>query len=343
MNRKVNIGVVGLGRLGSLYANYFANRIPEANLVAVSDVREDVAKQVAEQYGAKKWYRNYQDMLADDEVEAIAIVTPTNYHKAVAIDAARAGKVIFCEKPLSLSMDACIEIKNVIEETGAFFQMGFMRRFDPGYLAAKEKINLGVIGKRVQFKATSRDRERPELDYLRPENSGGLFVDMGIHDFDLARWLMGEVKSIYAVGGVLAYPEMKEVGDVDNAIANMYFEDGTLGVVDLSRNAIYGYDISTEILGTEGTVQVGYYRETPIQVMKENTISHDVVPGFYERFEKAYVDQLQNFVDNVVNDRPPAINAEDGLKALIIALAATRSLQENRLVELSEFTHVSAV
>ncbi len=338
MNKKVNIGVVGLGRLGSLYANYFANRLPEANLVAVSDVREEVAKQVAQQYGAKKVYQDYHGMLADEEVEAIVIVTPTKYHKAVAIDAARAGKAIFCEKPLSLSIDASIEIKEVVEETGAFFQMGFMRRFDSGYLAAKERIDSGVIGNRVQFKATSRDRERPELDYLRPENSGGLFVDMGIHDFDVARWLMGDVKSIYATGGVLAYPEMKEVGDVDNAIANMYFEDGTLGVVDLSRNGIYGYDIHSEILGTEGTLQIGYYRETPIQVMKKNAISHDVVPGFYERFEKAYVDQLQNFVDNVINDRPPAITAEDGLKALIIALAATKSLHQNRLVELSEFT-----
>jgi scyllo-inositol 2-dehydrogenase (NAD+) len=336
MSKKVNIGVIGLGRLGSLYTNYCANRLPDANLIAVSDVREEVAKLVSEQYGAKRWYQNYKDMLADDEVEAIVIVTPTSHHKAVAIDAARAGKAIFCEKPLSLSIAECIEIKDVMEETGAFFQMGFMRRFDSAYVTAKQKIESGVIGKKVQYKATSRDRVRPELDYLRPENSGGLFVDMGIHDFDIARFLMGEVRSVYTVAGVLAYPEMKEIGDVDNAIVTMYFEDGTLGAVDLSRNAIYGYDIQAEILGTEGTLQMGYTQETPIRVMKENNISHDTVPGFYERFERAYVDQLANFVDNVLNQKKPSITANDGVEALKIALAATKSYHENRPVDLSE-------
>jgi len=336
MNKKVNIGVVGLGRLGSLYTNYCANRLPNANLVAVSDVREEVAKQVAEEYGAKRWYQDYKDLLADEEIEAIVIVTPTSYHKAVAIDAARAGKAIFCEKPLSLSIAECNEIKEVVEEIGVFFQMGFMRRFDSAYVSAKQKIEEGVIGKRVQYKATSRDRVPPELDYMRPENSGGLFVDMGIHDFDIARWLMGEVKSVFTVAGVLAYPEMKEIGDVDNAIVTMYFENGTLGVVDLSRNGIYGYDIQAEILGTEGTLQMGYTQETPIRVMKAFNISHDTVPGFYERFERSYVDQLANFVENVLQNNSPSITANDGVKALRIALAATKSYHENRQVDLSE-------
>ena len=336
MNGKLNIGVVGLGRLGSLYANYFANRLPDANLVAVSDVRQEVAQQIAREYGAKSWYQDYKDLIADEDVEAVVIVTPTKFHTEVAVQAARAGKKIFCEKPLSLSIEGSVEIKDVVEETGGFFQLGFMRRFDSGYLAAKAKADSGEIGNRVQFKSTSRDRERPDLDYLRPENSGGLFVDMGIHDFDLARWLMGEVKSVYATGGVLAYPEMSEIGDVDNAIVNLYFEDGTIGAIDLSRNAIYGYEICSEILGSNGALQIGYHRETPLQVMKANEISHDVVPGFYERFEKAYIAQLQNFVDNVLGDRPPAITADDGLKALLIALAATKSLHENRPVELSE-------
>ena len=336
MNGKLNIGIVGLGRLGSLYANYFANRLPDANLVAVSDVREEVAQQIALEYGAKRWYQDCKDLIADEDVEAVVIVTPTKFHTEVAVHAARAGKKIFCEKPLSLSIEGSVEIKDVVEKTGAFFQLGFMRRFDSGYLAAKEKVDSGEIGNRVQFKSTSRDRERPDLDYLRPENSGGLFVDMGIHDFDLARWLMGEVKSVYATGGVLAYPEMSEIGDVDNAIVNLYFEDGTIGAIDLSRNAIYGYEISSEILGTDGALQIGYHRETPLQVMKANEISHDVVPGFYERFERAYIDQLQNFVDNILGDRPPVITADDGIKALLIALAATISLHENRPVELSE-------
>ena len=334
MDKKLNIGVIGLGRLGSLYAGYCANRLSRGNLVAVSDVREEVAQEQAELFGASRWYKNYQDLLGDREVDAILVVTPTSFHKTIVIDAARAGKGIFCEKPLSLSVDECLEIKEVVEQTGAFLQLGFMRRFDSAYVAAKQKIEDGTIGQRVQYKATSRDRVRASLEFLNPEHSGGLFVDMGIHDFDIARWLMGEVKSVYAVAGVMAYPEMKEIGDVDNAIVNMYFENGTLGAVDLSRNAIYGYDIHAEILGTEGTLQLGYLRETPIQVMKENEISHDTVPGFYERFEKAYIDQLDNFVENILQRKEPPITVVDGISALKIALAATQSYKENRPVEL---------
>jgi inositol 2-dehydrogenase len=336
MEKRVNIGVIGLGRLGSLYADYCANRISHANLVAVSDIREEVASEQAGRLGCQSWYTDFRDLLNDETVDAILVVTPTSLHKEVVVAAAQAGKAIFCEKPLSLSVDECVEMGEVVDQTGVFFQMGFMRRFDSAYVAAKRKIEAGVIGKTVQYKSTSRDRVRPDLDYLRPEHSGGLFVDMGIHDFDIARWLVGEVKSVYTVAGVLAYPEMKEIGDVDNAIVNMYFENGALGAVDLSRNAIYGYDIHTEVLGTDGTLQMGYLRETPMQVMKDNQITHDTVQGFYERFEKSYIDQLANFVENVLHGSEPAITAADGIAALKIALAATRSFQENRPVELSE-------
>ena len=326
--------MIGLGRLGSLYTDYCANRLPNANLVAVADIRDEVAREHAERFGAQRWYVDYQDLLDDPEVEAILVVSPTSCHKPMVIDAAHAGKAIFCEKPLALSIDCCVEMEKVVDATGAFFQMGFMRRFDSAYVAAKRKIEEGVIGQRVQYKATSRDRTRPSLEFLKPEHSGGLFVDMGIHDFDIARWLMGEVKSVYTVAGVLAYPEMKEIGDVDNGIVNMYFESGALGAVDLSRNGIYGYDIHAEILGTEGTLRLGYLRETPLQVMKENEIAHDTVPGFYERFEKSYIDQLDNFIENVLLDREPAISATDGVAALRIALAATLSYEENRPVEI---------
>jgi scyllo-inositol 2-dehydrogenase (NAD+) len=334
VQKKLNVGVIGLGRLGSLYTGYCANRLPQANLVAVSDLREEVARDHADQFGASRYYKKYQDLLADKEVDAIVIVTPTSHHKEVVIEAAKVGKAIFCEKPLSLSVDDCLEMKQVIEDTGVFFQMGFMRRFDNSYVAAKRKIEEGVIGDRVQYKATSRDRNRPSLEYLRPEHSGGLFIDMGIHDFDIARWLMGEVKTVYTAAGVLAYPEMKEIGDVDNGIVSMYFENGTLGVVDLSRNGIYGYDIHAEILGTKGTLQLGYLRETPIRVMHENAITHDTVPGFFERFEKSYIAQLENFVSNVFEDEKPAITVNDGIAALKIGLAATQSYHENKPVDI---------
>ena len=333
MKSKINIGLVGLGRMGQAYARYLASRVPGASLYAVSDVRADVAESTRAETGAVKAYANYRDLLADKNVDAVVVMTPTKLHKDVVVDAARAGKAVFCEKPLSLALDDASEMKAAVDKSGVFFQLGFMRRFDPAYAAAKKKIDAGAIGKPCTFKSTSKDKERPPLDYLKPENSGGLFIDMGIHDIDLARWYMGDVKSIYTVGGVLAYPEMKGIGDVDNAIANMTFANGCIGMISLSRNGVYGYGIYTEIVGTEGTIQIGYDRETHVLIMKKDVISHDTIPGFYERFENAYIIQLQDFVQNLIHGRKPPITCDDGIAAQKIALAATKSLHENRVVE----------
>jgi scyllo-inositol 2-dehydrogenase (NAD+) len=334
MKSKLNIGLVGVGRMGIAYARYLASRVPGATLYAVSDVRADAAESVRAQCGAAKAYTDFNDLVNDASVDAVVVMTPTKLHKVVVLAAARAGKPIFCEKPLSLSIDDAKLMQEAVLKSGVFFQIGFMRRFDAGYAAAKRKIDAGAIGKVCVFKSTSKDKERPSVDYLRPENSGGLFIDMGIHDFDLARWFMGDVASVYSTAGVLAYPEMKGIGDWDNAITNLRFRNGCIGVVNLSRNGIYGYGIHTEIVGTEGTIQIGYDRETPVLLMTKDTIAHDTIPGFYERFENAYIVQLQDFVRNLTERRPPPISIEDGIAAQRIALAATQSAQENRVVEL---------
>jgi scyllo-inositol 2-dehydrogenase (NAD+) len=225
-------------------------------------------------------------------------------------------------------------MQGIVEQTGVFFQMGFMRRFDKGYLAAKRKIEEGAIGTPVVFKSSSRDPFRPSLEYLDPAHSGGLFIDCGIHDLDLARWYMGDIASVYSIGGTLAYPEMKAIGDIDNAITSLYFTSGALGTIDLSRNGVYGYDIRTEILGTEGTLKIGYLRETPILVMNSKGITHDTVPYFTERFEQAYISQLQDFVNNLVERKPPSVTCADGVAALEASAAATLSFKENRPVDL---------
>ncbi|MBI1763998.1 MAG: inositol 2-dehydrogenase [Acidobacteria bacterium] len=334
MSNKLNIGVVGLGRLGALYASYFLGRIANARLVAVSDVVAETAEKFASEHDVPRWYQHYQDLLADKEVDAVVIVTPTSSHKDVAIAAAQADKAVFCEKPLSISLDESLAIKAAVAQTGIFFHLGFMRRYDKGYAAAQQKIAAGEIGTPIVFKSTSRDPFRPSLEYLAPEHSGGLLVDCGIHDMDLARWLMGEVRSVYSIGDVLAYPEMKPIGDVDNAVATLTFASGALGVIDLSRSGVFGYDIRTEILGTQGTLQIGYLRETPLLVLTKNNVAHDTVPYFMERFGQAYVDQLQNFVDHVRGGQPPAITCDDGIAALRVSLAATQSLHEQRPVTL---------
>jgi scyllo-inositol 2-dehydrogenase (NAD+) len=217
-----------------------------------------------------------------------------------------------------------------------FFQMGFMRRFDTGYAAAKKQIDEGRIGTPLVFKATSRDPFRPSLEYANPKSSGGMLIDMGIHDFDLARWFMGDVRTVAAIGGTIAYPELATVGDIDNAVASLTFTSGKLGVVDLSRSGIYGYDISTEILGSEGTLKIGYLRETPVMLLTKNSVAHDTVPYFMERFRDAYTAQLQNFAQNVLHGRPAPITIEDGMEALRIGVAATRAQQTGTTVAIAD-------
>lgn len=334
MNKKLGIGVIGLGRLGSSYARYFNGRIDGATLVAVSDVNETAATSLAAELGISKQYGNYQDLIADEAVEGVVIVSPTSTHQEIVLEAAKRGKAVFCEKPLSISMEEARMMLRAVEQTGVFFQMGFMRRFDKGYVAAKRKIEEGVIGTPVVFKSSSRDPYRPSLEYLDPTHSGGLFIDCGIHDLDLARWYMGEIASVYSIGGTLAYPEMKEIGDIDNAVTSLYFTSGALGAIDLSRNGVYGYDIRTEILGTEGTLKIGYLRETPILVMTKDGITHDTVPYFTERFEQSYITQLQDFVENVLQGKPPAVSCADGVAALQASAAATLSFKENRPVKI---------
>ncbi len=320
---RLKVGVVGVGRLGRVYVRDLAARIPETTVVAVADKEPTLAASVAEEFDVRAVYSSAEELIHDRNVDAVVIVSPTHTHQDVVVAAAQAGKPTFCEKPPALTLAECAAMSDAIDKSGIFFQMGFMRRFDPGYSAAKEKVSQGAIGRPVVFKSTSRDPFRPSLEYANPASSGGIMVDMGIHDFDLARWFMGDVDTVTATGAVLAYPEMASIGDIDNAIATLVFADGRLGVIDLTRNGVYGYDITTELLGDAGTVRIGYLRETPILTMTKNSVTHDTVPYFMERFERAYTIQLQNFAQNVLQDRTPPIVMKDGVEALRIALAAT--------------------
>jgi inositol 2-dehydrogenase len=335
--KRLNVGLIGLGRLGRVYARDLAGRIPETKLVAVADPQGNLAKEIAEEFDVGRSYTDPVALIDDKHVEAIVIVTPTHVHREQVIAAAASKKPTFCEKPPALSLAEVAAMKAAVEKSGMFFQMGFMRRFDPGYAAAKKQIDSGRIGMPLVFKATSRDPFRPSLEYANPKSSGGMLIDMGIHDFDLARWFMGEVRTVSAIGATIAYPELATVGDIDNAIASLTFESGKLGVVDLTRSGIYGYDISTEILGLEGTIRIGYLRETPIMVMtKANGVSHDTVPYFMERFRDAYTNQLQNFAQNVLGDRPAPITIDDGLEALRVGVAATRARETGATVAVAD-------
>ena len=332
---KLNVGLIGLGRLGRVYARDLSTRIGCTRLAAVADLSQSAVDEVVRQFDVPRGSTDPDDVLRDPAVDAVVIVTPTDTHGAVTRAAAAAGKAIFCEKPLAISMADALAMKRAVQESGVFFQLGFMRRFDSGYAAAKARIADGAIGDVVVFKSTSRDPYPPSVEYANPKTSGGLILDMGIHDFDLARWFMGEVASVQAIGGVLAYPELGAVGDIDNAVISLVFESGRLGVVDLTRNGIYGYHITTELLGTAGTLNIGYLRETPLTVMTRAGVTHDTVPYFMERFRDAYTTQLENFAENVLRGWQPPITVDDGVEALKIAIAATTARETGQPVRLT--------
>lgn len=333
----LGMGVIGLGRMGSVYASFIARNVEGAKLVAVADSRAEARDKFTSQLSDLKAYTAYEDLLHDPEVQGVVITTPTSTHREIVIAAAHAGKAIFCEKPTALTLPETDEMVAAVEQTGVMFQVGFMRRFDKGYMAAKKKIEEGAIGTPVTIRSISRDPFRTSLEYANPNNSGGMIVDMAIHDFDICRWMMSdEVERVYTEAGVLVYPELADVGDVDNAMITLRFAGGGLGNVEASRNARYGYDIQCEILGSEGALRVGYLQETPVLMLNRNGVLHDVVPHFPERFGPAYTAQVAYFVECLQADKPPRITIQDARAALQIAIAATQSQHTGQVVNVAE-------
>jgi inositol 2-dehydrogenase len=333
----IRLGLIGAGRMGKVFANTLAFSVSEVDLVAVADPSPESVNEVAARFQIPRKYNDYHELLAQQDIEAVVIASPTGTHAEVVIAAALAGKQIFCEKPLSQDLKACDEAIAAVKKAGVKLQMGFMRRFDPPYAAAKKKILDGVIGTPVMFKGSSRDPMRTSLEFAKRENSGGMIVDMGVHDFDLARWLMGaEVTRVYSEGACLAFPELKEVGDIDNAVVNLRFANDAVGNIDISRNAVYGYDIRTEVMGTEGSLWIGYLQQTPTLVLTRSGVTHDTVPYFMERFGSAYAEEVRVFVKHIVDDTEPDVTGEDARAATAIGIAATLSLDEERPVLLSE-------
>lgn len=330
---KTGIGVIGLGRMGQVYADFVARRIDNAALIAVADPRAEALTQFAGSVSGVTTYPDYHDLLANPNVEGVVVTSPTSTHRDVVIDVAQAKKAIFCEKPTALTLKATDEMIAAVQQAGVLFQVGFMRRFDAGYAEAKRKIEAGLIGQPVTIRSIGRDPFRTSLEYANPAVSGGIVVDMGIHDFDLLRWLMSdEVERVYTEAASLVYPELREVGDVDNAMINLRFVHGGLGNVEVSRTAIYGYDVQGEVIGTQGTLHIGYLRETPLLVLTKAGVTHDVVPHFPQRFGPAYTRQIEHFVECVTTGKAPMVTPQDARAALQIGLAATISQHEARVV-----------
>ncbi len=337
MSTPLKIGVIGLGRMGQLYARTLATQISGAHLYAVADVGKQARMQVADEFSVSHAFVDALELFRLPELDAVVIATPTSTHHDLVIAAANAGKAIFCEKPLALTLEEHHRVLGAIARARVPLQVGFMRRFDAAYQKAKAMIVEGRIGHPITFQSIGRDPFCPQREYADPASSGGLIVDMAIHDFDLARWLMGsEVERVSAEGALLVCEELAQVGDIDNAVITLRFASGALGTVEVSRNAFYGYDIRTEVLGSEGAITIGAHQLTPVVLLTRSGAQHDVVPYLMERFGDAYRAQMQHFVNCLRDGQLPSVGGADALAALEIGVAATRAYQIGHPVTLSE-------
>jgi myo-inositol 2-dehydrogenase/D-chiro-inositol 1-dehydrogenase len=324
----VRIVVLGTGRIGTMHANMLARQVPGASLAGVFDVVAENADRVAAELGCPS-ASSLEDALALD-AEAVAICTSTDTHIDVMVAAARAEKAIFCEKPLSLDLDQVDQGLAAVDAAGVALQVGFNRRFDPSHKAVADAVANGAIGDVHLCQITSRDPGPPPISYI--EVSGGIFCDMTIHDFDMARYVTGsDVVEVYAKGTVRVDPAIGEAGDVDTAVAVLTHANGAITTIDNSRKAIYGYDQRVEAFGSGGMAQSHNHHESNSRLATDHGFQHPPLENFFlERYARSYLDQWAAFVDMVANGSPSPVSGVDGRAPLVIGLAAWQSVRENR-------------
>ncbi len=333
--KKIKIAVIGTGRMGSVHARNLARLIPEADLVAVCDLRLDVAQALADELGVKRVVRDYHELLADQDIEAILIATTTNTHAFIMKDVAAAGKHIFCEKPLALDLATIDDALATVDQAGVKLQVGFNRRFDKSFKQVHDIVASGDIGKPCILRIASRDPEPPSVEYAR--GSGGMFLDMTIHDFDMARYQVGEIEQVYALGNVLVAPQLAEVNDLDTTLVTLKFTNGAIGVIDNSRQAVYGYDQQLEVFCSNGNARADNEAEnTVVRGTKDGYHSARPPYFFMARYAPCYVEEVRQFIECVRDDKPTPTNGHDGRMAVVLGYAAWKSYRENRPVKLSE-------
>jgi myo-inositol 2-dehydrogenase/D-chiro-inositol 1-dehydrogenase len=338
MTECINIGVIGAGRIGRLHAENLAWHIPEANLVAVADVVVQAAQKCAATLGIPAAYSDYRAILDDDKIDAVAICSSTDTHSQIIEEAAQAGKHIFCEKPIDHDLRRIDRALKAVEQAGVKLQIGFNRRFDPSFRRARELVAEGKIGQPHVLRITSRDPAPPPVEYIKV--SGGIFLDMTIHDFDMARFMIGdEVEEVYASGAVLVDPRIGEAGDLDTILVTLRYANGALGSIDNSRQAVYGYDQRVEVFGSAGNVAVA--NQTPDSAVHSSADGvHSALPlhFFLERYNVAYIAEMREFIACVLEDKVPSVTGIDGRIPVVMGLAAWKSYREHRPVSLGEIS-----
>lgn len=339
--KTIRVGIAGLGRIGKIHLNNLCRNVDGVELVAVMDVLEESAS-IAQEYGINSFLTKYEDLIALEEVDAVVICSPTDLHAEHVIQAARAGKDIFCEKPLDLSLEKVKEVLRVVEECGVNLMLGFNRRFDPDFEKMRELVVNDSVGDPQIIKITSRDPGPPPLSYIKV--SGGMFLDMAIHDFDMARYISGkEVKEVFAAAAVKVDPGIGEAGDFDTAVITLIFEDDTLAVIDNSREAVYGYDQRLEVFGSKGMAQADNNFPNNHRLFTRKGSSGDLPLHFFlERYQESYVREMKQFIEALQSGTDMPVGALDGLMSIVVGLAATKSAKEKRPVKITELFKDSA-
>mgnify|MGYP000064711822 FL=1 len=334
--RILNIGLVGAGRMGRLHAENIARRIPNARLHSVADVNEQAARLCASLHGECECVSTHLEMLDDPRLDAVVICSATDTHSQIIQDAARAGKHIFCEKPVALTLAETDAALCAVRDANVKLQLGFNRRFDATFRRVYDARASGEIGEPHLLHIISRDPAPPPLEYVK--TSGGIFLDMTIHDFDMARFLLGaEVEQVYARANVLIQPAIGELGDYDTAMVMLNFTNGALATIENSRQAVYGYDQRVELLGSRGGVSSENHFPNAVTISNANFVRRDLPLNFFlERYITSYFHEMNAFVDAVLDDTPVPVSGDDGRIALVLGLAAKKSIEENCPVRVDE-------
>lgn len=337
----LKVGIIGAGRIGKVHGESITKYVKEAQIKAIADpFLNEEQKEWAREKGIQYAYTDYKKILDDPEIDAVLICSSTDTHSKISIEAIRAHKHVFCEKPIDHDVS---KIKEVIEELKKNpkikYQVGFNRRYDHNFRAVKQAVEDGKVGQPQILKITSRDPEPPAISYIKV--SGGIFLDMTIHDFDMVRYLMdSEVVEVYAAGNVLVDNSIGEAGDVDTAIITLKLESGAMAVIDNSRKSVYGYDQRAEVFGSKGQVAISNDSDSSAIISTKDGVTGEKPMFFFlQRYMQAYAEEIREFIDAIVNDKDTPVNAEDGLKPVLIGLAAKKSLEENRPVKISEIKY----
>ncbi|HIU98928.1 MAG TPA: inositol 2-dehydrogenase [Candidatus Limadaptatus stercoripullorum] len=333
----LNIGIIGAGRIGKVHLQSVTRYVTDAKVIALADPFMNAeTEEWARSLGVGKLTRDYKEILSDPEVDAVFICSSTDTHSAISLEAIAAGKHIFCEKPVDHDLGKIKAVMQALEGSNVKYQVGFNRRFDHNFAAAREAVANGRIGELAVLKITSRDPGAPPVDYIKV--SGGIFLDMTIHDFDMVRFISGEeVTEVYAAGGVTVDPAIGEAGDIDTAVVTLRLESGALAVIDNCRRASYGYDQRLEAFGSKGQVAISNDTASSAVVSDASGVTAEKPLYFFlERYMQAYAAEVEAFVAAVRDDTPVPVGIDAGLQSVLIGVAAKKSLELGRPVKLSE-------